>query len=124
MNNCTFIGRLSKDPEMRYTQQGTAIARFSLAVDRKTKEKQTDFFDIEVWGKTAEFVEKYFHKGMRVAVRGEMRTNTYTDKEGTKRKAYVLSTIDVEFADGKQNAGAAQADADGFEVADGELPFV
>lgn len=127
MNNCTFIGRLTKDPEIRVTQQGSSVARFTIAVDRRrSKEKITDFFDIEAWNGTAEFAEKYFRKGMRIAVQGEMRTSTYTDKEGTKRKAYTLSANNLEFADGKSDAGGtagAETDADGFMEFDGEPPF-
>lgn len=128
MNNCIFIGRLTTDPEIRMTTQGITVARFTLAVDRRMSKdvKATDFFDIEAWRGSAEFAEKYFHKGMRVAVRGEMRTRTYTDKEGVKRKAYTLTAENLEFADGKKDAGANKqvTDTDGFVTSDGEPPFM
>lgn len=105
MNSCIFIGRLTNDPELRVTSSGVSVANFTIAVD-KVGAKETegaDFFDIETWRTTAEFVSKYFHKGMRVAVKGEMHQRSYTDKQGNKRKAYSLTADRVEFADGKKN---------------------
>lgn len=129
MNNCIFIGRLTAEPEIRMTTQGIPVARFTLAVDRRmSKENRTaDFFDIEAWRGSAEFAEKYFHKGMRVAVQGEMRTRTYTDKEGIKRKAYTLAAENLEFADGRKEAGADSQIPDtdgGFANYGGETPFM
>lgn len=129
MNNCIFIGRLTAEPEIRMTTQGIMVARFTLAVDRRmSKEnKATDFFDIEAWRGSAEFAEKYFRKGMRVAVQWEMRTRTYTDKEGIKRKAYTLTAENLEFADGRKGAGADSQIPDtdgGFANYGGESPFM
>lgn len=129
MNSCIFIGRLTRDPETRVTQSGISVARFTIAVDRRVKQdgKPTaDFFRIEAWRGTAEFADKYFRKGMRVAARGEMHTEEYTDKEGVKRTAYTLTADSLEFADGKQGA-PAQGNTDGFADAsdfdDSEIPF-
>lgn len=113
MNNCTFIGRLTANPEVRVTPGGNAVARFTIAVDRayrKDGEQATDFFRVEAWKTKAEFAEKHFRKGMRVAVQGEMQTEPYTDRNGVKRTAYTLNANSLEFADGRNQS----ADADGF----------
>lgn len=84
MNSCIFIGRLTNDPELRVTSSGVSVTNFTIAVDKVgAKESEgADFFDIETWRTTAEFAAKYFHKGMRVAVKGEMHQRSYTDKQG------------------------------------------
>ena len=81
MNTISLIGRLTGIPELKYTQANTAFTRFSIAVDRPVKqgeEKQADFFNIVAWGKTAEFVCRYFGKGQRIALTGSVRTGSYT----------------------------------------------
>lgn len=110
MNCCIFIGRLTADPELRVTQTGISVARFTLAVDRTGSKEgdSADFFDIDAWRATAEFAEKYLHKGMRIAVKGELHQRSYTDKQGVKRKAYTLTADKIEFADGKRNEPADQ----------------
>lgn len=125
MNNCIFIGRLTKDPEIRYTQKQEAVANFTIAVDRRFQKDKTDFFAITAWGKTAEFAEKYFRKGMRIAAQGEMQTEKYTDRNNIERIAYKLVASNLEFADGKQEAAPGNAPADGFmDAADMDgLPF-
>lgn len=87
MNSVVLIGRLTRDPEVRYTGQQLAIARFSIAIDRPTRagqEKQTDFPSITVFGKQAENCEKYLIKGRLVAVQGRIQTGSYTNKDGAK----------------------------------------
>ena len=109
LNRCIFLGRLTKDPELRYTQSAEpqAVAKFSIAVDRNyTKAdgtRETDFFDIVGWRKTAEFIEKYFKKGMRVAVEGRMQQRKWEDNEGKTRYAYEVVADNVDFADGKKD---------------------
>ena len=89
MNKAILIGRLTRDPEVRYSQgqNATAVARFTMAVDRRWKREgdpSADFIPCVVFGKSAEFVEKYFRKGMRVSVSGRIQTGSYTNKDGQK----------------------------------------
>ena len=112
MNRVDLMGRLTKDPETRNSTD-TKITRFTLAVPRK-KRDETDFIECVAFGKSAEFAEKYFHKGMKIAITGRIQTGSYTNREG--RKVYTTEVIidDQEFAESKK--------ADGFEpVADNEL---
>lgn len=84
MNHVTLMGRLTKEPEVRYTQDDMAIARYTLAVDRRSKDKATDFISCVAFGKSAEFAEKWLHKGNKIAVEGRIQTNNYTKQDGTK----------------------------------------
>lgn len=87
-NRIILMGRLTKDPEIRTTQSGVTMCRFSIAVDRaysKGQEKQTDFFDITAWRQTAEFVSKYFSKGKCILIEGKIQNNNYTDQNGVKQ---------------------------------------
>lgn len=86
MNQCCLLGRLTKNPEVRYTQgqNPMAVARYTLAVDRRTKEKATDFISCIAFGKSAEFAERYLKQGTKIAVTGEIRTGSYQKQDGTK----------------------------------------
>ena len=91
LNKIILMGRLTRDPELRHTQSGTAVASFSLAVDRDFKsrdsgEKTTDFIDVVAWRNTAEFVSKYFAKGRMAVAEGRLQIRDWTDKEGGKRR--------------------------------------
>ena len=135
MNSVQLIGRLTRDPEVRYTDGGSSIARFSLAVDRRFKQENgadADFINIVSFGKTAEFIEKYFHKGMKVALNGRIQTGSYTDKDG--KKVYTTDVIaeNVEFCESKGTSAnndvpAPASDGDFMNIPDGiddgELPF-
>lgn len=109
MNIVSLIGRLTADPELRTTQSGISMTRFTLAVDRPyTKageEKQADFITIVAWRQTAEFVCKYFGKGRRMALNGSIRTGSYTDKDGNKRYTTEVFADNVEFCDSKNSSG-------------------
>ena len=111
MINCVILmGRLTHDPEMRTTQAGTSVTSFSLAVERdfaKDGEKQTDFIDVVAWGKTAEFVCRYFAKGHMIAVQGRLQARMYTDKEGNKRKAVEVTAEKVSFTGEPKKAESA-----------------
>lgn len=89
VNHIVLVGRLTRDPEMRYTPSGASVARFTLAVDRNRKgpdgEKQTDFIRCSIWNKQAEFVMNYIHKGRLVAVEGSLRIDSVTQPDGTRR---------------------------------------
>ena len=103
LNEAILMGRLTADPELRHTQSNIPVTSFTLAVDRSFgKEKQTDFLDIVAWRNTAEFVAKWFSKGMLVAVSGRMQTRTWEDKQGNKRKTTEVVADEVFFAEGKK----------------------
>ena len=104
LNVACIMGRLTADPELRYTQGNTAVVRITLACNRPTRtgsEEQTDFIDVTAWGKTAEFVSRYFHKGQLVAVDGSIRTGSYTDKQGIKRRTFEIWANNCHFAEPK-----------------------
>ena len=142
MNSVQLIGRLTRDPEVRYSNGETAmaIARFTVAVDRRVKrdsESNADFINCIAFGKTGEVVEKYFRKGQRIALNGRIQTGSYTNNEG--QKVYTTDVIaeNIEFVESKNSTSGydsssrpdpSQASADGFMnipdgVDDEGLPF-
>ena len=111
MNKVILVGRLTRDPEVRYTQgeNQTAIARYTLAVDRRFKrdgEPTADFINCVVFGKSAEFAEKYFRQGLRVAISGRITTGSYTNKDGIKVHTTEVTVEDQEFAESKAESEA------------------
>lgn len=100
MNVVILTGRLTADPELRYTQQGTPCTSFNLAVDRASRDDSADFPTIVAWRETAEFINQYMHKGSKIVVRGEVRTRNYDDN-GKARKVTEIQADRVEFADSK-----------------------
>lgn len=129
MNKVILMGRLTKDPDTRYTQtNNTQVTSFTLAVNRRFakegEERQADFINVVAWNKTAEFVSKYFQKGQQVAVVGRMQTRNYEDDN--KVKHYITEVIaeEVYFADSKKE-GTTTTTQDEFEPIqdDDELPF-
>lgn len=111
LNHITIMGRLTRDPELRRTGSGTAVASFTLAVDRDfsgkdSKEKETDFIDCVAWRNTAEFVSKYFSKGRMAVASGRLQIRTFTDKEGNKRRVAEVVADNVYFADSKKEASS------------------
>lgn len=146
MNKVILMGRLTRDPEIRYSQGAsqTAVGRFSLAVDRRFKrdgQPEADFFNCTTFGKQSEFVEKYLHQGTKVVVTGRIQNDNYTNKNGEKVYSVQIIVEEIEFAESKNAASqngfggapAGQAPApsaasgDGFiNIEDGiedELPF-
>ncbi|MBQ3661770.1 MAG: single-stranded DNA-binding protein [Firmicutes bacterium] len=114
MNSVCLVGRLTRDPEVRYgSQSQMAIARFSIAVDRpfadRNGERQTDFIRIVCFGKSAEFVEKYFKKGMRVGVTGSLRTDSYTNKDGVNVTTVEVAADRVEFMESRAERESREA---------------
>ena len=109
LNKIFLQGRLCKDPELRHTQSGTAVASFSLAVDRdfkdrNTGEKATDFIDIVAWRQTAEFVSRYFTKGRMAVVEGRLQLRDWTDRDGNKRRSAEVVADNVYFGDSKRDS--------------------
>lgn len=122
MNKVILMGRLTKDPEMRHTATGKAVCSFTLAVDRRYGENETDFFVVQAWQKTAEFCEKYFSKGQKVAVVGRLQNRSWEDNNGNKRSVTEVIAEEVFFAEKKQNTGDSINDISYESELDG-LPF-
>lgn len=135
MNKVILLGRLTRDPEVRYTQgnEPMAVARYSLAVDRQGKKDENkqnaDFISCVAFGKRGEFAEKYLHKGTKIAVCGRLQTGSYTAQDGTKRYTTDVVVDEHSFCESKGTTSEAQAtDEDGFMnvpdgVEDDGLPF-
>lgn len=140
MNSVQLTGRLTHDPDVKYTDGGKSVARFTLAVNRRFKQENgpdADFIRCVAFGKTAEFIEKYFFKGRKMDLNGRIQTGSYTNQEGSKVYTTDIVVENVEFGESKaaqsrQEAGSGSyhygpADADGFSnIPDGideELPF-
>ena len=108
LNRIILMGRLTRDPELRRTQNGTAVTSFSLAVDRDFKsqsgEKETDFIDIVAWRNTAEFVSKYFAKGRMAVVEGRLQIRDWTDRDGGKRRSAEVVADNVYFGDSRRDS--------------------
>lgn len=104
MNNCQFVGRLTADPELRRTQEGTAVCSYSLAVKRPMTKDATDFLDFVTWRQGAEYLTQYGHKGDIVAVSGALQARDWTDKNGNKRRAFEVVTTSVELLSSKRNS--------------------
>ena len=110
LNHITLMGRLTRDPELRYTQSQIPVASFRIAVDRDYGgrdggERQTDFIDIVAWRQTAEFVSKYFTKGSMVAVSGRLQMRDWTDRDGNKRTSAEVVADNVYFGESKRREG-------------------
>ena len=104
MNNCQFVGRLTADPELRRTNDGTAVCSYSLAVKRPGVKDATDFLNFVTWRQGAEFLAQYGHKGDTVAISGQLQTREWTDKNGGKRRAFEVFTSSVELLSSKRNS--------------------
>lgn len=128
LNRIIMMGRLTRDPELRHTQSGTAVASFTLAVDRDVKDKQTgeratDFIDVVAWRGTGEFVSKYLSKGRMAVVAGRLQLRDWTDKDGGKRRSAEVVADSVYFGDSKRE-GPGKEEPQFQEIEDdGELPF-
>ncbi len=118
LNHITIMGRLTRDPELRRTGSGVAVASFTLAVDRdfggNGNERETDFIDCVAWRQTGEFVSKYFAKGSMAVVSGRLQIRNWTDKEGNKRRAAEVVADNVYFGEAKRNSEGAAPSAPAF----------
>ena len=127
MNSCNLVGRLTKDPELRYTTDNLAIAKYTLAVPRRYKKEEANFINVIAFKKSAEYVSNYFKKGMRVFVTGELQTGKY-EKDGITFYTAEIVQDSCGFADGKREGVGAGQDKpkDGFipvDDSDDEFPF-
>lgn len=125
MNHVTLIGRLTKNPEVRYTQQGTPVGTFTLAVDRrvaKDKPKEADFIPCVVWSKTAEVVGNWCKKGKQVGVEGRIQVRSYDAKDGSKRYVTEVIVSELELL-GSKNEGADRSGNGYKPLTDEEIPF-
>lgn len=135
LNHIVLMGRLVRDPELRRTGNGTAVASFTLAVDRdysSNGEKEVDFIDIVAWRGTAEFVSKYFSKGRMAVVDGRLQIRQWTDKNGNKRYTAEVVANNVYFGDSKKTEGTvstgcvttvASTDFSMLDEDDSDIPF-
>jgi len=147
-NKTILMGRLVRDPELKTTNSGIAVCKFTVAVNRpyqKDKERQADFINVTAWRGTAEFVSKYFSKGSVIIVEGKLQNNDYTDKDGVKHYSMQVMADNVNFGGSKSEMSQAETNSNGiiqtvegtsdspigvgnledFEeiLADGEIPF-
>ena len=133
LNHITIMGRLTRDPELRRTGSGVAVASFTVAVDRdfcNNGEKETDFIDCVAWRQTGEFVSKYFAKGSMIVVSGRLQIRNWTDKEGNKRRSAEVVAGNCYFGESKKDdtapSGGFQAPPQDFarlDDDDAQLPF-
>ena len=137
INNVVLMGRLTADPELKTTPNGTSVTSFSIAVERnyapKGQERETDFINVVAWRHTAEFVCRYFDKGSMIAVTGSIQARKYQDKHGNNRVAVEVVANQVSFCGSKAESGARNQEAsnpldvdtdDDFEdLPDDDLPF-
>lgn len=127
MNKVILMGRLTKDPEVRYSQSenSTVIARFSIAINRRGADAGTDFINCVAFGKTAETIEKYFNKGNRICISGRIQTGSYTNKDGAKvyTTDVIVEELDFVEAKGDTAPGSAPTLDNGFTPIAEELPF-
>lgn len=132
LNHITIMGRMTRDPELRYTNAGTAVASFALAVDRDFKgqngQKETDFIECVAWRGTGEFAAKHFFKGKMAVVDGRLQIRDWTDKQGNKRKSAEVVVSNIYFGDSRREEERHEDDfpEPEFEEMDeeeGDLPF-
>jgi len=131
LNECVLIGRLCADPSLRYTTNGTAVCKFTLAVNRRFNREETDFIDCVCWKGLAENVANYTGKGSLVAVQGSIQTGSYETKDGQKRKAFEINCDQVVFLDKKKDGQSKPKDQwddlgteiESMEGSDDIIPF-
>lgn len=120
LNKVILMGRLTADPELKQTQSGISVCRFSVAVDRPYRkdqqEKQTDFINVTVWRQSAEFVSRYFSKGKMIIVEGSLRNDNYTDANGVKHYSMYVQADNVSFGETKNAAASQQTGFSGGEA--------
>lgn len=125
INSCVLMGRLTRDPEKRYTADNTPVTSFSIAVNRD--KDRSDFFDCTAWRKTADFVSTYFAKGDMICIRGRIQNRDWTDKNGNARRSMEIVADEVSFCGGKKDKPDQKEVYERANLApvedDGQLPF-
>ncbi len=107
INTITIVGRLGRDPELKYTQAGKPVCNFSLAVDRRGKDAGADWFQVTAWDKLAELCNEHLRKGRQAAIRGRMQSRNYEAQDGSKRTAWEVVAEDVQFLGSREEAAAS-----------------
>lgn len=125
MNSITIAGRLTSDPELRTTSNGTNVTRFTVAVNKIVNgEKAADFFDCSAFGKTGDNIQRYFFKGSLIAITGEIHQDKFTDKQGNKREKWGVNVQRFSFLQGKENAQPGPAEpSEAADPEDDDFPF-
>ena len=126
MNKIFLSGNLTRDPEVKTYKGDITTAKSAIAASRNfSKNGETDFFNITAFGKTAEFLSKYFQKGSRILIEGRLQQSNYTDKDGNNRTSYDVIIDNIEFGDSKkkQSDNAEKNNYDPYEVRDDQIPF-
>lgn len=127
MNKVHLIGNLTKDPELRYTKQNTPVASYTIAINtRYGEQQQTEFINISSWGKSGEFVSKYFKKGQPIAITGRLKNRNYEDSNGVKHYSMEVVTEDIEFVGSRKEEVKIEPREEfvpNFNIEDGELPW-
>ena len=129
MNHFVGIGRLVRDPEVKYTQSGKACVKFTLAIDRRKSadgKQQADFVPCVAWEKTAEIIGQYVTKGQKIAVEGRIQTRSYDANDGSKRYVTEVVVNSMEFCESRRDTGSSTGRADeypGAVVPDSDIPF-
>lgn len=127
MNKVIMLGRLVKDPEVRYTTTQKVVVTFNLAVDRpyagQDGKREADFFNCQLWGKRGEALANYVHKGQRVLVEGRIQNRKYTDKQNIERYITEVICDSFEFIEKSESKGASQTQEQGFNEMGSQLPF-
>ncbi len=126
LNVICLVGRLVADPDYRTTTNGVPTARIRIAVDRdfvrQGEERQADFFDVICWRQTADFVNRFFHKGSWIAVNGSMQTRSYDDRNGVRRMAYEVIASNVSFCSSRENNGSGNGSYQSSRPAEPQQP--
>lgn len=128
MNKVNLIGNLTKDPELRYTKNNIAVASYTIAINTRYGEQQeTNYINITTWGKSGEFVNKYFKKGQPIAITGRLRNKNYEDSNGIKHYSIEVITEDIEFVGAKKEEVKTEPKQEkftpNFSYDESELPF-
>lgn len=133
LNKVLIIGNIGRDPEVRYTQDGTAVATFAVAVNEKWQGgEHTEWFSCVAWGKASEIAQKYLKKGSQVCIEGKMRTRAYQGRDGEHRKVTELIVSNIVLLGSKQSAGERSSDQPSYDstavtddnpIGDDDIPF-
>lgn len=122
MNKVFLLGRITKVPEIKFTQNNVAVTRFNLAVDRRYQKEVTDFFTIVAWNKTAEFICKYIQKGQKIAITGRVENRQWEDDKGKHTVTEIIAE-DIEFAESKKEEQETTNETSTVDYTQDELPF-